>query len=103
MKKIPQNHAQNNFSHQNLSVKNKYFAMVHIHTKIPAVHDQSSLGKSDQNPCALLQLPIWNFHFHTSIPFDYLKSVIVCICCFNFTFGFMLIRTPEIHEISFDE
>ena len=30
MKKIPQNHAQNNFSHQNLSVKNNNFAMVHI-------------------------------------------------------------------------
>ena len=24
------------------------------HTKIPTVHDQSSLGKSDQNPSALL-------------------------------------------------
>ena len=38
------------------------------HTKIPAVHDQSSLGKSDQNPSALLQLPIWT-KMHKGIRF----------------------------------
>ena len=42
--------------------------MVHIRTKIPAVHDQSSLGKSDQNPSALLQLPIWT-KMHKGIRF----------------------------------